>query len=230
MNYEKTTWQNGDIITAEKLNNIEDGVESNSYTQALISDGYDSTSTYAIGDYCIYENALYKCNTAINTAEEWNSAHWTAVKIDSEIKAAASSGGGSPSSRPVITAEYDETDSMYHITSHTYDELVTLYNAKYFQSSGHISAIINFIGGPSEDHSGREWYCTDVDCDTNQNPYNIYLGYASIGGRPTNDREATEPAINKFMVSISSNNLDAAGHPTMSDVATSEWSMISTSS
>lgn len=26
MNYEKTTWQNGDIITAEKLNNIEDGI------------------------------------------------------------------------------------------------------------------------------------------------------------------------------------------------------------
>lgn len=26
MNYEKTTWQNGDIITAEKLNNIENGI------------------------------------------------------------------------------------------------------------------------------------------------------------------------------------------------------------
>jgi len=149
----------------------------------------------------------------------------SAIAADANI-----SGGGSPSSRPVITAEYDETENMYRITSHTYDELVTLYNAKYFQSSGHISAIINFIGGPSEDHSGREWYCTDVDRDTNWNPYSIYLGYASVGGCPTNNREAMEPAINEFKVMISSNNLDAAGHPTMSDVEYSEWSMISTSS
>ena len=28
MSYEKTTWETGDIITAEKLNNIENGVES----------------------------------------------------------------------------------------------------------------------------------------------------------------------------------------------------------
>lgn len=27
MSYEKTTWQNGDTITAEKLNNIEEGIE-----------------------------------------------------------------------------------------------------------------------------------------------------------------------------------------------------------
>ena len=28
MAYEKTTWANGDIITAAKLNNMEDGIES----------------------------------------------------------------------------------------------------------------------------------------------------------------------------------------------------------
>lgn len=28
MSYEKTTWQNGDVITAEKLNNLENGVEA----------------------------------------------------------------------------------------------------------------------------------------------------------------------------------------------------------
>ena len=29
MSYNKTTWQNGDTITAEKLNNIEEGIEKN---------------------------------------------------------------------------------------------------------------------------------------------------------------------------------------------------------
>lgn len=29
MSYNKTTWQTGDVITAEKLNNIEEGIENN---------------------------------------------------------------------------------------------------------------------------------------------------------------------------------------------------------
>lgn len=35
MTYEKTNWKVGDTITAEKMNKIEDGVESASYIQAI---------------------------------------------------------------------------------------------------------------------------------------------------------------------------------------------------
>lgn len=48
-------------------------------------DAYDDTSTYAAGDLCIYNNALYKCTTAITTAEAWNASHWTATSIADEI-------------------------------------------------------------------------------------------------------------------------------------------------
>lgn len=48
-------------------------------------DAYDDTSTYAVGDLCIYNNALYKCTTAITTAEAWNASHWTATSIADEI-------------------------------------------------------------------------------------------------------------------------------------------------
>lgn len=51
-----------------------------------IGDVYDPTQTYAVGDYCIYNNTLYRCNTAIATAEAWNSAHWTATSIASELE------------------------------------------------------------------------------------------------------------------------------------------------
>lgn len=45
MAYEKTNWSSGDIITAEKLNHIEGGVESaNSGSCALIVTGTDSGS------------------------------------------------------------------------------------------------------------------------------------------------------------------------------------------
>lgn len=48
-------------------------------------DAYDDTATYAVGDLCIYNNALYKCTTAITTPEAWNASHWTATSIADEI-------------------------------------------------------------------------------------------------------------------------------------------------
>jgi hypothetical protein len=49
---------------------------------------YDSTATYAVGDFCYYENELYECNTAISTAEAWNAAHWTKIIVKDLIDAA----------------------------------------------------------------------------------------------------------------------------------------------
>lgn len=48
-------------------------------------DAYDETATYAVGDLCIYNNTLYKCTTAITTAEAWNTSHWTETSIADEI-------------------------------------------------------------------------------------------------------------------------------------------------
>ena len=50
------------------------------------ADAYSSSSTYKVGQLCIYENALYRCNTAITTAEAWTAAHWTATTIAAEIE------------------------------------------------------------------------------------------------------------------------------------------------
>lgn len=47
----------------------------------IVADEYDPTKTYAVGDYCLYDLALYQCNTAITTAEAFNSTHWTQVNV-----------------------------------------------------------------------------------------------------------------------------------------------------
>lgn len=67
---ETTSLKNALKLTAKKSN---------------ITDEYDSFTTYAVGDYCIYENTLYVCNTAITTPESFDSTHWTATNIDSEF-------------------------------------------------------------------------------------------------------------------------------------------------
>ena len=51
----------------------------------VIAATYDSTATYAVGDYCWYDGGFYQCTTAITTAEAWNSTHWTAVSVGSEL-------------------------------------------------------------------------------------------------------------------------------------------------
>lgn len=95
MSYTKQTWQTGDTITAEKLNHIEDGVDDVSRhlsdLEDSISDAYDDTASYAVGDFCINDNTLYRCNTAIPTGgEAWTPAHWDAVQI---VDLLGSSGG-----------------------------------------------------------------------------------------------------------------------------------------
>lgn len=56
-------------------------------TNDIISDAYDNTATYAVGDCCIYNNTLYKCNTAITTAEDFNSTKWDAITITELVNA-----------------------------------------------------------------------------------------------------------------------------------------------
>lgn len=50
-----------------------------------IGDEFSSSTTYAVGDFCIYNNVLYKCTTAINTAGEWDASKWEITTIANEI-------------------------------------------------------------------------------------------------------------------------------------------------
>ena len=40
---------------------------------------YSSSSTYFVGEFCIYNSNVYECKTAITTAESWTSSHWTLI-------------------------------------------------------------------------------------------------------------------------------------------------------
>lgn len=52
---------------------------------ASIASDYDSTATYSVGDYCIYDGLLYVCDTDISTAEDWDSTHWTQTNVMAEM-------------------------------------------------------------------------------------------------------------------------------------------------
>lgn len=47
---------------------------------------YSTSATYAVGDYCTKDGQLYRCTTAISTAEAWTAAHWSAVALGDDTR------------------------------------------------------------------------------------------------------------------------------------------------
>lgn len=60
----------------------------------IIGSTYDSTSTYAVGDYVIYDSKLYVCTTAITSPETWNGLHWQQTTIITVLETLSSSVSG----------------------------------------------------------------------------------------------------------------------------------------
>ena len=46
---------------------------------------YSASKTYAVGDYVWYDGALYRCTTAITTAESWTAAHWSRAVLGDDV-------------------------------------------------------------------------------------------------------------------------------------------------
>ena len=83
-------------ISTSAEENVIDTIKRNGVTQTItnkevdlddskIADTYSTSSTYAVGDYCIYNDTLYKCTTAVDIAEEFDGTKWTATNIMAEL-------------------------------------------------------------------------------------------------------------------------------------------------
>jgi uncharacterized protein (TIGR02145 family) len=74
--YATSAWVEENFLTETDLGNV-------------VSSLYDRTATYEVNDYVIHDKKLYRCNTAIGVAEEWNALHWTAVKSTDSFEGSA---------------------------------------------------------------------------------------------------------------------------------------------
>ena len=52
---------------------------------ADICEEFSKLSTYDVGDYCIYENVLYKCVDPVTVEGDWDSTKWIATSVTKEI-------------------------------------------------------------------------------------------------------------------------------------------------
>lgn len=85
-------------------------------TQDMIAPMYDDTATYEVGDIVTYESNLYKCITAISTAETFDPTKWEATTAVEE----GSGGGGGSSVIPNPTGTPTDTLSTVSIDGTIY--------------------------------------------------------------------------------------------------------------
>lgn len=100
-----------DVVFAKKIPTVDyihqyvEGVEAETVNRVnavknMITPVFDTQTVYAVGDYCIYNNGLYKCTTAHTGA--WSANDFTSVSVMDEIKN-ASGGGGLPETTKIVT-------------------------------------------------------------------------------------------------------------------------------
>lgn len=74
----------------EATTTVQDGAVTNaklasSFVTPGTASAYSSSATYAVGDYVFYGGTLYRCTTAITTAETWTAAHWTVAVLGDDV-------------------------------------------------------------------------------------------------------------------------------------------------
>lgn len=130
----------------EILSTYDAMVAATAAANGAIAATYSSSSTYKVGDYCIHDGGLYRCTTAITTAEAWTSGHWTAAKIGpdvSELKSALQNGllfahaDTIPVHQGVIQMDTGLPDSSYSKWCYTdylgYDAVLSYKTTKYIK-------------------------------------------------------------------------------------------------
>lgn len=71
-----------------------------------IANEYDSTQTYTIDSYVIYQNVLYKCTSAVINPEPFDDTKWSAVLIVNEM------GGGGGGTTVIANPAGAATDTL----------------------------------------------------------------------------------------------------------------------
>lgn len=59
--------------------------EAGAGSTGVVASAYSASKTYAVGDYVIHNSNLYRCTTAITTAESFTAGHWTQVVLADDV-------------------------------------------------------------------------------------------------------------------------------------------------
>lgn len=143
-------------INQIEINGVTYDIEDAGARASLASE-YSASATYAVGDYVLYNGQLYRCNTAITTAEAWTAAHWTAAKISNDVAELKSALSEMPTvfdfERKTINVQGEISDSTTRLLS----EIVTLESGDQISVSSGYSFRIAYYTVFDVFHYMSEW-------------------------------------------------------------------------
>ena len=105
-------------VDSELSTTSENPVQNKVITQALneksnlISDAWNASTTYAVGQYCIYNNSLWKCLVQHSGQTPTEGTYWTKVSVANEITSVNNSLGGLIKEK-TITVTTDSNGIVY---------------------------------------------------------------------------------------------------------------------
>lgn len=105
-----------------------------------IATPYSTSATYTLGSYCTYQNKLYKCTTAITTAEAWNSSHWSQTTLGAIIANLESTVAGHTTSIGGLSSDISDLTTEIAKTIHV-DRAQSFSDQEKYQARQNIGAI-----------------------------------------------------------------------------------------
>lgn len=135
--------------------------------EPIIADAYDSSATYEAGEHCVHNGALYVCNTAITTAEQWTAAHWTEITVGEALEGLETKIGNDALSTTAQTlaGAINELDSDVSGLSATLGSAILRAAVQTVSASGTTSDIT--LTGLTANHVVGSWgMYSDSDCTT----------------------------------------------------------------
>lgn len=76
---------NGMVMTAQNGAWVAADASVLTDVDELVAESYSPSLSYAVGDYVVYDGRLYRCTTAIDGGESWDSSHWQVTTVASGL-------------------------------------------------------------------------------------------------------------------------------------------------
>lgn len=169
----------------EDLNKATFGIpqgEAGAGAAGVVASAYSSSKTYKVGDYVIHNSNLYRCITAITTAEAFTAAHWTQIVLADDVSDLKTDLGDiSESNKNLWTAEPSYTFVKSQVVQFgvTYPAGRYCISAVCTSSDTDVSVCRISIGGKSVDLSRGARASGYFDASTSFDSCTIFAGQNS---------------------------------------------------
>ena len=127
--------------------------EAGAGAAGVVANAYSSSQTYAVGDYVIHNGYLYRCTTAITTAESFTAGHWTQVVLGDDVSDLKSDYGDAIG---VLSSDYNITTFEGSTSTETWSN--NMPNGTHYDS---------YVDDDGNEHSSTVWNHYEFPCQYN---------------------------------------------------------------